>query len=112
MTGKDAMQIGHGEFMSQLGKAAAAGLFGGGIDQIECHEDLAHHEILHLPDAINDAFLRNWERTRPRDWPGILEDRIQEDDKMTRQKLGVPKYIGNGLLLIPDRTRDPCGQDG
>ena len=111
MTGEDAMQIGHGEFMSQLGQAAAAGLFGGGIDQIERHEDLAHHEILHLANAVDDAFLADREMACTAAIAGVLEDRIQENHKMARQKLGVSKYIGDGLLLISDRTRDPSGQD-
>src|SRR3972149_7662671 len=74
MTGENAVQVTHREFMSQLGQAALAGLFGDGKGRLECHEDLTDHEFLHLSDAVYDPIFANREWSQFLSPAGVLED--------------------------------------
>ena len=106
MAGKDPMKIAGREFMSKLRQTAFASLFGGGIRWLEGHKDLTHHELLHLPDAVDDLIFTNrkWIQTLRK--AGFLENGIQQHDEVAGQQLGMPEDIGHRILLEPGLIRD------
>ena len=65
------MQIGLCEFVAKLRQAAFTGLLSGWVDQFESYKDLVYHEFFHAPDAIDDPFLADGERSCTTRW--ILE---------------------------------------
>ena len=107
MAGKDPMKVTGREFMSKLRQTAFASLFGGGIRWLESHEDLTHHELLHLPDAVDDPIFADGEWIQTLRKAGFLENGIQQHDEMTGQQLSMAEDVGHRILLEPGLIRDP-----